>query len=48
LWSEAGGSALQLLLNVGLLIIVGALVIRVMKILWRGVSETPERGRGTG
>jgi uncharacterized hydrophobic protein (TIGR00271 family) len=48
LWSEAGGSALQLLLNVGLLIMVGALVIRAMKILWREVSDPPGRGRGTG
>jgi uncharacterized hydrophobic protein (TIGR00271 family) len=36
LWSEAAGSVLQLLLNVGLLIIVGALTIRVIKIIWRG------------
>jgi uncharacterized hydrophobic protein (TIGR00271 family) len=46
LWSEASGSALQLLLNVGLLVIVGVLVIRLIKDSWRGVrSSRPERGR---
>jgi uncharacterized hydrophobic protein (TIGR00271 family) len=34
-WSEAGGSALQLLLNVGLLIIVGALALRGQRRIWR-------------
>jgi len=47
LWSEASGSALQLLLNVGLLIIVGTLAIRVIKNFWRGKSG-PGRGRGAG
>jgi uncharacterized hydrophobic protein (TIGR00271 family) len=35
LWSEAGGSAEQLLLNVGLLIIVGALALRGQRLIWR-------------
>jgi uncharacterized membrane protein len=48
LWSEARGSALQLLLNVGLLIIVGALAIRFFKNLWRGTGGGPELGRGAG
>lgn len=34
-WSEARGSALQLLLNVGLLIIVGALALRGQRLIWR-------------
>jgi uncharacterized hydrophobic protein (TIGR00271 family) len=34
-WSEAGGSALQLLLNAGLLIIVGALALRGQRLIWR-------------
>lgn len=34
-WSEAGGSALQLLLNVGLLIVVGAAGLRGQRYIWR-------------
>jgi uncharacterized hydrophobic protein (TIGR00271 family) len=34
-WREAGGSMLQLLLNVGLLIIVGALALRAQRAVWR-------------
>jgi len=34
-WREARGSTLQLLLNVGLLIIVGALGLRVQRLIWR-------------
>jgi uncharacterized hydrophobic protein (TIGR00271 family) len=34
-WGEAGGSALQLLLNVGLLIVVGAVALRGQRLLWR-------------
>ncbi len=34
-WSEAGGSTLQLLLNVGLLIIVGTLGLRGQRFIWR-------------
>jgi|HubBroStandDraft_2_1064218.scaffolds.fasta_scaffold22779_3 uncharacterized hydrophobic protein (TIGR00271 family) len=42
-WSEAGGSVLQLLLNVGLLIIVGALALRAQRLIWRNWrgSERP-------
>jgi uncharacterized hydrophobic protein (TIGR00271 family) len=34
-WHEAGGSALQLLLNVGLLIAVGAMALHVQRRIWR-------------
>jgi len=34
-WREARGSAVQLLLNVGLLIIVGALALRAQRLIWR-------------
>jgi len=34
-WDEAAGSALQLLLNVGLLIVVGAVALRGQRLLWR-------------
>jgi uncharacterized hydrophobic protein (TIGR00271 family) len=37
-WREVRGSALQLLLNVGLLIIVGALTLRTQRHLWRNWS----------
>jgi uncharacterized hydrophobic protein (TIGR00271 family) len=35
-WSEALGSLWQLMLNVGLLIIVGALALRGQRLIWRG------------
>ena len=35
-WARAGGAALQLLLNVGLLILVGAATLRVQRLIWRG------------
>jgi uncharacterized hydrophobic protein (TIGR00271 family) len=35
-WHEAGGSTLQLLLNVGVLVIVGALALRGQRVIWRG------------
>jgi uncharacterized hydrophobic protein (TIGR00271 family) len=41
-WTRAGGSALQLLLNVGLLILVGAAVLRIQRIIWR-----PRAGSGS-
>jgi uncharacterized hydrophobic protein (TIGR00271 family) len=44
-WSEAGGSVLQLLLNVGLLIIVGALALRGQRLIWRnwrGSARQPD------
>jgi uncharacterized hydrophobic protein (TIGR00271 family) len=34
-WREASGSAVQLLLNVGLLIIVGAAALRGQRLIWR-------------
>jgi len=42
-WREARGSAFQLLLNVGLLIIVGAIALRGQRFIWR--NWTPGRGR---
>jgi len=42
-WSEARGSTFQLLLNVGLLIIVGALALRGQRFIWR--NWTPDQGR---
>jgi uncharacterized hydrophobic protein (TIGR00271 family) len=35
-WGRAGGAALQLLLNVGLLILVGAATLRVQRLIWHG------------
>jgi uncharacterized hydrophobic protein (TIGR00271 family) len=40
-WSRARGSLLQLLLNVGLLIVVGAAGLRVQRLIWR-----PRAGSG--
>jgi uncharacterized hydrophobic protein (TIGR00271 family) len=40
-WPEAGGSVLQLLLNVGVLIIVGAAAVRGQRLLWRRWSRQP-------
>ena len=34
-WSEARGSALQLLLNVTVLIAIGAVGLRLQRIIWR-------------
>jgi uncharacterized hydrophobic protein (TIGR00271 family) len=34
-WPEAGGSTVQLLLNVGLLVVVGAVALRVQRVIWR-------------
>jgi uncharacterized hydrophobic protein (TIGR00271 family) len=42
-WSEARGSTWQLLLNVGLLIVVGALALRGQRFIWR--NWTPAQGR---
>jgi uncharacterized hydrophobic protein (TIGR00271 family) len=39
-WREAGGSALQLLLNVFVLIAVGALALRLQRIIWRAREGT--------
>jgi uncharacterized hydrophobic protein (TIGR00271 family) len=46
-WSEARGSTLQLLLNVVLLIIVGALALRLQRRLWRNWTRRPA-GRSGG
>ena len=44
-WSEARGSVWQLLLNVALLIIVGAVAIRGQRFIWRDwTAETGRRG----
>ena len=40
-WREARGSTLQLLLNVGLLIIVGALGLRGQRLIWRRWTASP-------
>jgi hypothetical protein len=40
-WSEAGGSLLQLLLNVVLLILVGAAGLRTQRMIWRRRSADP-------
>jgi uncharacterized membrane protein len=34
-WAEARGSAFQLLLNVTVLIVMGALVLRLQRVIWR-------------
>jgi uncharacterized hydrophobic protein (TIGR00271 family) len=38
-WREAGGSVLQLLLNVGVLIVVGAVALRGQRLIWRRWSK---------
>jgi uncharacterized hydrophobic protein (TIGR00271 family) len=45
-WTEAWGSTLQLLLNVVILIAIGALGLRLQRIIWRTRSraEQPEAG----
>lgn len=40
-WREARGSLLQLLLNVGLLIVVGVLALRGQRLIWRGWTQQP-------
>ncbi|MFZ0187738.1 MAG: DUF389 domain-containing protein [Streptosporangiaceae bacterium] len=45
-WSEARGSAFQLLLNVTVLIVMGALVLRIQRIIWGG-RERAEASRNT-
>jgi uncharacterized hydrophobic protein (TIGR00271 family) len=49
-WNQARGAAFQLLLNVAVLIVMGALVLRVQRIIW-GARERAEASRdrpGTG
>lgn len=41
-WNEAEGSAVQLLLNVVLLVVAGALALRVQRRLWRDRAAGPE------
>ena len=36
-WSEAGGSFIQLLLNISILIVIGAIGLRVQRLLWERV-----------
>jgi len=40
-WHEAGGSTLQLLLNVALLIVVGAAGLTTQRAIWRRSSGGP-------
>jgi uncharacterized membrane protein len=43
-WAEARGSAFQLLLNVTVLIAMGALVLRLQRIIWRTRRPGPPSG----
>jgi uncharacterized membrane protein len=45
-WTEARGSALQLLLNVTVLVAIGAAGLRLQRIIWR--DRSPARGQATG
>jgi hypothetical protein len=47
-WSEAEGSALQLLLNVGVLIVVGALALRGQRLIWQRWARSPRRSAQPG
>jgi uncharacterized membrane protein len=40
-WGPAGGSAVQLLLNAGLLIVVGAATLRAQRLIWRRAGSGP-------
>jgi len=42
-WSEARGSLLQLLLNIVVLIVVGVLTLRFVRLLWRRISNRRDR-----
>ena len=42
-WSEARGSLLQLLLNIVVLIVVGVLTLRFVRLLWRRISNRRNR-----
>jgi uncharacterized membrane protein len=42
-WSEAGGSLMQLLLNVAILMAVGAVGLVVQQRVWRRVGRRTER-----
>ena len=41
-WGDAGGSALQLLLNAGLLLVVGVLTLHAQRRLWRDQEPRPK------
>ena len=43
-WPEAGGSAVQLLLNVGVLIVVGAAALRGQRYIWRRWTRVARPG----
>ena len=43
-WSEARGSLLQLLLNIVVLIVVGLLTLRFVRLLWRRISNRHKPG----
>ena len=43
-WPEAGGSAVQLLLNVGVLIVVGAVALRGQRYIWRRWTRVARPG----
>ncbi len=45
-WPEAAGSTLQLLLNVGLLVVVGALALHGQRLIWRRWLRSPAAGSG--
>jgi hypothetical protein len=49
-WSEARGSAFQLLLNVAVLIAMGVLVLRIQRIIWgaRERADAPRHRPGAG
>ncbi|HWJ52538.1 MAG TPA: DUF389 domain-containing protein [Propionibacteriaceae bacterium] len=42
-WSEARGSLLQLLLNIVVLIVVGVLTLRFVRLLWRRIGKRRKR-----
>lgn len=42
-WSEARGSLVQLLLNIIILIVVGLMTLKVMRLIWQRVSNRPDR-----
>jgi hypothetical protein len=42
-WSEAWGSLLHLLLNIVVLIVVGVLTLRFVRLLWRRISNRRDR-----
>jgi len=45
-WSEAWGSLIQLLVNIAVLIVVGALALRFQRAIWRHVGLKQARSGG--